>query len=102
MTVRNRAIVLATDVEPVVEVPMPAKAEVSTGVGELTHMTVTGFLKFHGILEKYESKGWSGHGRAIAALTRNKGLSIQPVPDARYGSVNAYPIEVLKSYFKVK
>jgi hypothetical protein len=100
MTKKQRSIVVDTSTE-MAEMPNTP----TTAAGEvITHMAVAAFVR------KFKDQmpgpiaftDFGAHGKAIARLSRERGIEIKKVEDARFGEVNAYSIELMKTYFKVK
>jgi hypothetical protein len=98
---KKRPIVAGQEEAPVVvgreeERPPPVSSPAPCG---LTHMAVAGFLKLRGL--KVPAAQLSGAGKQISAICRQRKIEIRQVEDARYGTVNAYPIAILEEFFRV-
>lgn len=99
-TPKQRSIIVDTSAEMA---EMPAAPAVTAGEA-VTHMAVAAFIKqFKDHLPApIAASSFGEHGKAIARLSRQRGFEIKKVPDARWGEVNAYSIELMKAYFQVK
>lgn len=83
--------------EPVMTIP-----EAVLNAPAVTHMTILGYLKMTGISGQHPASTLSAHGKAVVALSRRRGTTIEKVPDAKYGAVNAYDLRLLAEYFQPK
>lgn len=61
---------------------------------EVNYFTVSGYCSLNRIQASQIQA--ADLGRKCAKLSRQKGIRVESVPDARYGRVNTYSIEVLK------
>jgi hypothetical protein len=92
----RRSIVVDTTAEVV---DLSERSQSAPPPKAMTHMTLTAFIKTYDL--KLNSKDFSGHGRTLSRLSRERGLEVQKLPDPRWGTVNAYDVELMKGYFKV-
>ena len=69
------------------------------GDGGRTHLSVEAFVALHDL--KLHPAELTRHCRALARLCRQRNLQAARSDDARWGAVNAYPVELLRQYFKV-
>ncbi len=67
---------------------------------ELKYMTVVGFVSLYHL--SIPQKDLSAHGKFLSRHCKEHNLPLKPIADARWGKVNAYPLDVLKKHFNVK
>lgn len=67
---------------------------------QVEFMTVLGFVRMNNL--NVPSDKLSYCGKEMARYCRENNLPIQPVPDPRWGKVNAYPVSALKKCFGIE
>jgi len=63
----------------------------------ITAMTLTGYSRVNNLSLSEGDKRTAG--MVLRGICNQRGLTIKPIPDAHYGRVNTYPIELLDEYY---
>ena len=63
----------------------------------VTHMTVAGYANVNNLYLSIGEKRTAGI--LLRGICNQRDIRILPVPDARYGRVNSYPVHILDEYF---
>lgn len=88
-----------TQLENQVNILLTQSLDQAPQIHELTHYSVVGYAKKHGIKGVYNGRAMS-IGKKCSALCKAQGLEVQKVNHASYGTIGAYPVAVLKQVFE--
>lgn len=98
MVVQERRLALI-EREQATLVMQVAELEAKQTTIDSAHYSISGYASLH--KKKVPTSTANGLGRRAAALSKQQGYPVGQVPDAKYGSVGSYHVDVLQQVFEV-